>query len=118
MTRSSPAGAWACAAAKLVASNLARPELEDQFAPELRIYMREEDLPDGRKLTEVFNETRENVKCDSAAPSLPSLTPEQVTSRGFHQDLMPKKAQSALSLANRSGKLCASLVPSLLEEFG
>ncbi len=59
----SSAGAWACAAAKLVATNLASPELEDQFEPQLRIYMREEQLPDGRKLTEVFNETRENVKC-------------------------------------------------------
>ena len=57
------AGAWACAAAKLVASNLSRSELEDQFAPALRIWMREEELPDGRKLTEVFNETRENSKC-------------------------------------------------------
>ena len=67
-THSHPgAGAWACAAAKLVAGNLAREELEDQFSPALRVWVREEELPDGRKLTDVFNETRENPKCAEAA---------------------------------------------------
>ena len=71
--RSPGAGAWACAAAKLVATNLARPELEDQFSPALRIWMREEELPNGRKLTEVFNETRENTKCACTCLSLGRL---------------------------------------------
>ena len=57
------AGAWACAAAKLVAGNLAKQELEDQFAPLLRMWVRQEQLDDGRQLTDVFNETRENPKC-------------------------------------------------------
>ena len=55
-------GAWACAAAKLVAGNLKSPALHDQFESGLRMWVREEDLPDGRKLTEVFNETHENVR--------------------------------------------------------
>ena len=46
-----------------MAGNLARPELEDQFAPALRIWVRQEELPDGRMLTDVFNEKRENPKC-------------------------------------------------------
>ena len=49
-----------------MAGNLAREELEDQFSPALRIWVREEELPDGRKLTEVFNETHENPKCVKA----------------------------------------------------
>lgn len=46
----------------LVATNMASPELEDQFHPNLRMWVREEELDDGRNLTDVVNETNENVK--------------------------------------------------------
>lgn len=55
-------GAWACAAAMLVATNLASQELDDQFNPNLRMWVRGEELADGRNLTDVVNETNENVK--------------------------------------------------------
>lgn len=46
----------------LVATNLASQELDDQFNPNLRMWVREEELADGRNLTDVVNETNENVK--------------------------------------------------------
>ena len=79
------AGAWACAAAKLVASNLSSPELEDQFEPALRIWMREEQLPDGRKLTEVFNETRENEKCAAGLLAAETFRDRRLTHELFHE---------------------------------
>lgn len=45
-----------------MAGNLASPELQDQFESGLRMWVREEQLPDGRNLTEVFNQSRENVR--------------------------------------------------------
>ena len=46
----------------LVASNLASAQLEDRFQPGLRMWVRQEELPDGRLLTDVVNESNENIR--------------------------------------------------------
>jgi glycerol-3-phosphate dehydrogenase (NAD+) len=57
------AGAWACAAAKLVARNckLSGMSPGGEFAGEVRMWVYEEEVG-GRKLTEIINETHENPK--------------------------------------------------------
>lgn len=54
-------GAWACAAAKLMAENTKRLDPGDRFDDEVKMWVWEEEV-DGRKLTEVINERHENVK--------------------------------------------------------
>ncbi|KAI7839328.1 hypothetical protein COHA_006919 [Chlorella ohadii] len=54
-------GAWACTAVKMIAENLRSPEKAAKFVREVRMYVWEEEV-DGRKLTELINETHENVK--------------------------------------------------------
>lgn len=54
-------GAWACTAVKMIAENLRSPEKAAKFVQEVKMYVWEEEV-DGRKLTEVINETHENVK--------------------------------------------------------
>jgi glycerol-3-phosphate dehydrogenase (NAD+) len=51
-------GAWACAAAKLAAANAKRL---DVFEEGVEMWVYEEDI-DGRKLTEIINETSQNSK--------------------------------------------------------
>lgn len=55
------AGAWATAAAKLAAENMARPDRRSLFQPQLRMWVYEEEFQ-GRKLSELVNEHHENVK--------------------------------------------------------
>ncbi|GFR51762.1 hypothetical protein Agub_g14217 [Astrephomene gubernaculifera] len=69
-------GAWACAAVRMIAQNTVRqnppggegagaggqvPDPADEFAEEVRMWVYEENYQ-GRKLTEVINETHENPK--------------------------------------------------------
>lgn len=54
-------GAWACAAVKLVAANTLRLDPGDKFVDEIRMWVYEEEV-EGRKLTEIINESHENVK--------------------------------------------------------
>ncbi|GBF87939.1 glycerol-3-phosphate dehydrogenase [Raphidocelis subcapitata] len=54
-------GAWACAAAHMVAQNCAGDDPADEFADEVRMWVYEEDC-EGRKLTDVINEAHENPK--------------------------------------------------------
>jgi glycerol-3-phosphate dehydrogenase (NAD+) len=57
-----PLGAWACAAAKLVAYNCKlSSEGTGEFAEAVRMWVYEEEVG-GRKLTDIINETHENVK--------------------------------------------------------
>lgn len=56
------AGAWACAAAKLVARNCKlSSEGTGEFAETVRMWVHEEQIGD-QKLTDIINETHENVK--------------------------------------------------------
>ncbi|KAL8139865.1 hypothetical protein V2J09_005886 [Rumex salicifolius] len=52
-------GNWGSVAAKLIASNACTLE---NFHDEVTMWVYEETLPDGRKLTQVINQTNENVK--------------------------------------------------------
>ncbi|XP_014491194.1 glycerol-3-phosphate dehydrogenase [NAD(+)] [Vigna radiata var. radiata] len=52
-------GNWGSVAAKLIASNTVRL---DSFHDEVRMWVFEEKLPNGEKLTDVINKTNENVK--------------------------------------------------------
>ncbi|KAK6928430.1 Glycerol-3-phosphate dehydrogenase, NAD-dependent, C-terminal [Dillenia turbinata] len=52
-------GNWGSVAAKLIASNTIKL---DSFQDEVRMWVYEEVLPSGEKLTDVINETNENVK--------------------------------------------------------
>lgn len=54
-------GAWACAAAKLVASNVAKSDRGDKFAREVRMWVYDE-VVDGKNLSSIINEQHENVK--------------------------------------------------------
>jgi len=54
-------GNWGSAIARIVGANVARLG-PSRFAPTVNMYVYEETLPDGRKLTDVINATRENVK--------------------------------------------------------
>ncbi|PNG99890.1 Phosphoserine phosphatase, chloroplastic, partial [Tetrabaena socialis] len=52
-------GAWACAAVRMVAQNTEMDDPADEFVDEVTMWTHEEDYQ-GRKLTEVINETHEN----------------------------------------------------------
>ncbi|KXZ53839.1 hypothetical protein GPECTOR_6g757 [Gonium pectorale] len=54
-------GAWACAAVRMMAQNTKVDDPADEFVDEIRMWVYEEDYQ-GRKLTEVINETHENPK--------------------------------------------------------
>ncbi|KAI3425907.1 hypothetical protein D9Q98_007879 [Chlorella vulgaris] len=54
-------GAWACAAVKLIAENMAAAEAADKFVSEVRMYVHEEEVG-GRKLTDLINESHVNEK--------------------------------------------------------
>ncbi|PSC74868.1 glycerol-3-phosphate dehydrogenase [Micractinium conductrix] len=60
-------GAWACTAVKLIAENMASPEAAEKFDSEVRMWVYEEEVA-GRKLTELINETHENVKYMPGVP--------------------------------------------------
>ena len=69
-------GNWGTAVAKIVAENCARPELRSRFAEEVKMWMYEEEIEHAgqkRKLTEVFNETHENVKYLKGITCTPNL---------------------------------------------
>ncbi|GIL57042.1 hypothetical protein Vafri_12308 [Volvox africanus] len=54
-------GAWACAAVRMMAQNTLADDPADDFVDEIKMWVYEEDY-EGRKLTEVINETHENPK--------------------------------------------------------
>ncbi|KXZ53840.1 hypothetical protein GPECTOR_6g758 [Gonium pectorale] len=54
-------GAWACAVVRMMAQNTKVDDPADEFVDEIRMWVYEEDYQ-GRKLTEVINETHENPK--------------------------------------------------------
>ncbi|KAK9830276.1 hypothetical protein WJX72_010765 [[Myrmecia] bisecta] len=54
-------GAWACAAVRIVAYNTLHNDPRDEFAKEVTMWVHEEEV-NGRKLSEIINETHENVK--------------------------------------------------------
>lgn len=55
-------GAWACAAVRLVAENTLARDEGDRFVDEVRMWVHDEQLDDGRMLCQVINDTHENVK--------------------------------------------------------
>ncbi|PNH08421.1 Glycerol-3-phosphate dehydrogenase [NAD(+)], partial [Tetrabaena socialis] len=55
------AGAWACAAVRMVAENTEMDDPADEFVDEVTMWTHESDYQ-GRKLTEVINETHENPR--------------------------------------------------------
>ena len=54
-------GAWATAAARLVAHNVTESWNREVFRPTVKVWVHEEDF-EGRKLSELINEEHENVK--------------------------------------------------------
>eukprot|EP00887_Chlorella_sp_A99_P008019 scaffold12.g8019.t1 len=86
-------GAWACAAVRaggeggrggggrvrLVAQNTRSTEKGDKFVREVKMWVYEETLPDGRKLTDAINEAHENVKYlpGERAPAQQSAVPNR-----------------------------------------
>ncbi|EFJ50801.1 hypothetical protein VOLCADRAFT_57957 [Volvox carteri f. nagariensis] len=54
-------GAWACAAVRMMAQNTLAHDPADNFTDEIKMWVYEEEY-EGRKLTEVINETHENPK--------------------------------------------------------
>ncbi|GIL83780.1 hypothetical protein Vretimale_10573 [Volvox reticuliferus] len=54
-------GAWACAAVRMMAQNTLADDPADDFVDEIKMWVYEEDY-EGRKLTEVINETHVNPK--------------------------------------------------------
>jgi glycerol-3-phosphate dehydrogenase len=55
------AGAWACAAAKIVARNCGEDDPADLFCDDVKMWVFEEEV-DGQKLTDIINTQHENVK--------------------------------------------------------
>ncbi|GLC44857.1 hypothetical protein PLESTM_001654900, partial [Pleodorina starrii] len=54
-------GAWACSAARMMAQNTQADDPADDFMDEVKMWVYEEEY-EGRKLTEIINETHENPK--------------------------------------------------------
>lgn len=57
----STAGAWATAAAKLAAENIAKPDKQAIFQPSIKMWVYEEAV-NGRKLSQIVNEEHQNAK--------------------------------------------------------
>ncbi|KAG2446311.1 hypothetical protein HXX76_000899 [Chlamydomonas incerta] len=54
-------GAWACAAARMIAQNTEVDDAADEFVDDVRMWVFEEDV-EGKKLTEIINTTHTNPK--------------------------------------------------------